>query len=68
MRGGGAVLVLRQDGGHVACVVERVRSMARSGQAGARFIAVAGEGGTESYRIVDLVAMLDRLGSVPNGD
>lgn len=69
VRGGGAVLVLRREEGHVACVVERVRSMvppgggqvytmAQPGRGGAgRFITVAGDGGVASYRIVDPVEL-----------
>ncbi|AVR96716.1 chemotaxis protein CheW [Pseudoduganella armeniaca] len=79
LRGSGAVLVLRRGEDHVACVVERVRSMvppgggqvytmAQPGQGAARFITVAGEGGAVSYRIVDLVERLAGLGSVPSGD
>lgn len=72
VRDGGAVLVLRRGADRVACVVERVRSlvppgggqvytMAGAGQGGAtRFITVAVEGSTASYRIVDLAAQLDR--------
>ena len=70
VRGGGAVLVLRRGAEHVACVVERVRSlvppgggqvyaMAGPGQGGAaRFITVAVDGGTASYRIVDPAALV----------
>lgn len=62
----GTVLVVRHGGQHVACVVERVRtivppgegrlfSMAPAGQAGAcHFIAVRDGTGEASYRIVDL--------------
>ena len=75
VRGSGAVLVLRHGTGHLACVVERVRSMvppgggqvytmAPPGQGGAaRFITVAAEGGTVSYRIVDLAELADRVGA-----
>lgn len=80
VRGSGAVLVLRHGTGHVACVVERVRSMvppgggqvytlAQTGQGGvARFITVAADGGTASYRIVDLAQLADRQGAVPGAD
>jgi chemotaxis signal transduction protein len=72
VRGSGAVLVLRHGAGHVACVVERVRSMvppgggqvytmAPPGQGSAAcFITVAAEGRTVSYRIVDLAELVDR--------
>lgn len=75
-RGNGAVLVLRRGAHYVACVVERVRSlvppgggqvytMAQPGQGGAaRFITVPAEGGTASYRIVDLATQLDRPAAV----
>jgi chemotaxis signal transduction protein len=77
VRGKGAILVLRHGSGHLACVVERVRSMvppgggqvytmAQPGQGGpVQFITVASEGGTASYRIVDLAGQVDRLGTVP---
>jgi len=80
VRGSGAVLVLRHGAGHVACVVERVRSMvqpgggqvytmAQPGQGGAaRFITLAAEGGSVSYRIVDLTELVGRQGAVPRAD